>query len=325
MKTIRKALLVGIDDYPNAPLSNCARDATAIHDLLKTEDDDSPNFLAKLHLNVPTKAKLKQLIAEAFSGTNDTALFYFSGHGIINDVGGYIVTPDYQSFDEGVSMEEILRIVNESKSINRIVILDCCHSGAFGNPSTAGGQTAQIKEGVTILTSSRENEASFEGIQHSVFTSLLLEALRGGAADLAGYITPGGIYAFIDQALGHWGQRPQFKTNVSRFAPLRQVHPQVSIEILRKIVTYYPKPNQAFFLDPSFEDTNSHDIVHEVIEPYAQPDHVAIFKDLQKLQSIGLVTPVEEDHMYFAAMKSKSCKLTPLGQHYWRLIKDNLI
>ena len=29
--------------------------------------------------------------------------------------------------------------------------------------------------------------------------------------------------------------------------------------------------------------------------------------------------------MYFAAMNNKGCKLTPLGKHYWRLVKNNNI
>lgn len=325
MKTKRKALLVGINDYPSQPLYTCINDASVLHSLLKTKEDGSQNFDARLHLDVPTKVELKKLIVEAFSGDVETVLFYFSGHGVINEIGGYIATPDYQTHDEGVSMDEILRIVNVSKAKNRIIILDCCHAGAFGNPSSGEGQTSQIKEGVTILTSSRGNEVSMEGDEHSLFTNLLLEALKGGAADLGGYITPGGIYAYIDQALGHWGQRPQFKTNVSEFTPIRQVTPPIPANTLRAIVKYFSKPEQEFILNPSFEDTNSDQILHEVIEPQAQQDNVAIFKVLQKLQSVGLVVPVGADHMYFAAMKSKSCKLTPLGRHYWRLVKDNRI
>ena len=49
-------------------------------------------------------------------------------------------------------------------------------------------------------------------MDHGLFTSLLLEALKGGAADITGHITPGGIYAYIDKALGPWEQRPVFKT-----------------------------------------------------------------------------------------------------------------
>ena len=78
-------------------------------------------------------------------------------------------------------------------------------------------------------------------------------------------------------------------------------------------------------LDPSFESTNTLDNRHEVIEPYAIPENVNKLADLQKLEGIGLVVPTNEDHMYFAAMRSKSCHLTPMGKHYWRLVRDNKI
>lgn len=78
-------------------------------------------------------------------------------------------------------------------------------------------------------------------------------------------------------------------------------------------------------LDPSFEPTNSPDDKHEVIEPYAVPVNTAIFADLQKLEGIGLVVPTDEEHMYYAAMRSKGCHLTPMGKQYWRLVKENKI
>lgn len=59
--------------------------------------------------------------------------------------------------------------------------------------------------------------------------------------------------------------------------------------------------------------------------PYANPSNTSVFLDLQKLEGIGLVVPVGEEHMYFAAMNSKSCKLTSLGKQYWRLVHNNLI
>ena len=43
---------------------------------------------------------------------------------------------------------------------------------------------------------------------------------------------------------------------------------------------------------------------------------------VQMLASVGLVESVDTDHMYFAAMESKSCRLTVLGAHYWKLSKD---
>lgn len=321
---MKKALVVGINDYPNAALTGCVNDASEISELLSSNSDGAPNFDVHLELNVTTKVKLKKMIIDLFSGGSDTVLFYFSGHGYINEIGGYLVTPDFQEYDEGISMDEILTIVNDSRAKDKIVILDCCHSGAMGSPTLTRGPS-HITEGVSILTASRDNEPSTEIHGHGIFTNLLLEALRGGASDLRGNISPGGIYAFIDQSLGPWKQRPVFKTNVTRFTSLRYVQPQVSIETIRKLTQYFDDPFSEYQLNPSFEDTNTIKVEHQVIEPYANTENVKIFKDLQKLQSIGLIVPLNAEYMYFAAMNSKSCKLTALGHHYWRLVKERRI
>ncbi|BEG99000.1 caspase family protein [Bacteroides sedimenti] len=321
---MRKALIVGINDYPSSPLRGCINDASSLSNILEKNGDGSPNFDIRIEINVRTKSLLKGMIVDLFSGDADTALFYFSGHGYVNEIGGYIVTPDHSAYDEGVSMDELLTIANKSKIKNKIIILDCCHSGALGSPEISGG-AAHIEEGVSILTASRKDEPSLEIDGHGVFTNLLLDALKGGAADLRGHITPGSIYAYIDQALGPWDQRPVFKTNITRFTSLRLVNPQVPLDVLRKIIEYFPTPSQEFILDPSFEDTNSKEIEHKVVKPYAKPENVAVFKHLQKYQSVGLVVPVNTDYMYFAAMDSKSCRLTALGHHYWRLVTEKRI
>lgn len=322
---MKKALIVGINNYPSSPLRGCINDATDVAAILETHGDGSPNFDVRLCKDVPTKSELKGFIIDLFSGVNETALLYYSGHGFINDVGGYLVTPDSKINDEGVSMDEILSIANDSKATNRVIILDCCHSGAFGSPKTTGGKSAHIVDGVSILTASRDDETSLEINGHGVFTNLLLDALQGGASDLRGHITPGSIYAYIDQALGPWDQRPVFKTNITRFTSIRTVNPQVPPEVLRKLTEYFPTAQKQFSLDPSFEDTNTANVEHKIIEPHAKTENVTIFKNLQQLQSVGLIVPVDEQYMYFAAMNSKSCKLTALGCHYWQLVKDKRI
>ncbi len=321
---MKKALVVGINNYPTAPLQGCINDAFAIATLLETHGDGSPNFDVRIETDVSTKTKLKEHIDNLFSGDCDTALLFFSGHGFLNEIGGYIVTPDYKKYDEGVSMNEILSIANSSKIKDKIIILDCCHSGAMGSHNLTGNSSL-LQEGISILTASRDNESSIEINGHGVFTNLLIDALQGGAADLRGHISPGGIYAFIDQALGAWDQRPVFKTNVTRFTSIRTINPQVPIDSLRKLVDFFPSPQDEFKLNPSYEDTNSKEVKHSLIEPYAIDENVKVFKILQKLQSVGLVVPVNTDYMYFAAMESKSCKLTSLGYHYWQLVKDKRI
>lgn len=322
---MRKALIVGIDNYTQCPLHGCCNDADAVARVLEENGDGSPNFSVKIEKDVCSKAKLRGLIEDCFSGDADIALFYYSGHGHIDSVGGYLVTPDFTNHDYGVSLQEVLAIANASRCKDKIIVLDSCFSGFMGSINTAGQNTAVINEGVTILTASRSSETSAEINGHGLFTSLLLEALSGGAADITGHITPGGIYAYIDKALGPWEQRPVFKTNVTRFTSLRNVIPQVDISIIRKLCNYFSTENSEFAIDPSFEPTNSPSVTHEVVQPYANSVNTKIFSDLQKLEGIGLVVPVGEDHMYFAAMNSKSCALTSIGKQYWRLVHNKLI
>lgn len=312
---MRRALVVGINDYPQAPLKGCVSDASAVARLLATHGTGSPNFDTRL-LSSPTssvtRSSLRQAIEKLFATDCDIALFYFSGHGFVRSGDGYIVTNDAQNYDEGISMTEILNLANRTPARNRIIILDCCYSGRMGTPSIADADVAQIAEGLTVLAASREAEEAMERVDGGIFTNLVIAALEGGAADLRGHITSGSVYAYVDQALGAWDQRPVFKTNVTQFSSLRDINPQVPLQTLRQLVRYFPTPDAEHPLDASYEDQ----------EPNPNPDHVAVFKNLQKMEGVGLVVPVGEEHMYFPAVNSKSCRLTALGAHYWRLAHE---
>ena len=312
---MRRPLIVGINDYLSAPLQGCVNDANAIASVLETHGTGSPNFQVRLMTSPSddvTRANLREAIEKLFATDCDIALLYFSGHGFLRSADGYIVTKDATKYDEGIGMTELLKLANASPVKNKVIILDCCFSGNMGTPNIEEGGMAQLSEGLTVLTASRRSEAAVETNGTGVFTALVVAALQGGAADLRGHVTPGSIYAYVDQALGAWDQRPIFKTNVTQFTSLREVPPQVSLETLRRLVTYFSRPQDEHMLDPSYEDTaENHD-----------PDKVAVFKDLQKMESVGLVVPVGEEHMYFAAMNSKSCRLTALGAQYWRLAKE---
>lgn len=321
---MKKALVIGINEYPTHPLKGAVNDAKIITKLLKVHGNDETNFEVKTLYDVDTKSNLLSEIADFFNLNADMALLYFAGHGYVNELGGFIVTPDHKRYDEGISMDYILSLANGSKIRNKVIILDCCKSGSFAMPN-GNGSITPINSGISILTSSREDEPSKEINGHGVFTNLLIEGLKGGAADIRGHISPGGLYAYIDQALGAHEQRPVFKTNVTEFVKLRSVVPQVPLSVVRTLTKYFQSPSDILQLDPSFEFTNSHEFSHELKEPFAIAENVSIFKNLQKLESVGLIVPDGEEHMYFAAMNSKTCKLTSLGHHYWRLVREGKI
>ena len=312
---MKKALIVGINEYPLSPLNGCVNDANSIGTILESNGDGSPNFGLRM-ITCPstniTRSVLREAIEQLFEGDSDMALLYFSGHGYIKSTGGYLVTTDAKKYDEGVLMDDVLSLANQSKAKNKVILLDCCHSGAMGTPSLSGNSTAQLSEGMSVLTASRDSEFAIEESGAGVFTSLLIDALKGGAADIRGNITPGSLYAYVDEALGAWDQRPIFKTNVTSFSPLRIIPPKVPFETLRKITQYFPTADSEHTLNPSYEDT----------EATANPENVKIFKDLQKFQSVGLVIPIKAEFMYFAAINSTSCRLTALGYQYWRLVNE---
>ncbi|PQV42724.1 caspase family protein [Methanohalophilus euhalobius] len=313
---MRKALVIGIDEYPGNPLSGCVNDAYAMKSVLETDATGSPNFDVKTVTDPSsaTKSNVRRLIEDLFGTESDVALLYFAGHG--TDLrGGYLVTADATNYDEGISMDEIMTIANRSRASCKIIILDCCYSGSMGCSPNAENIT-NICDEMIILAASRNYESATEGEDgHGVFTSLLVDALQGGAADIRGYITAGSAYAYIDSALGPWEQRPIFKANVSKFLPIRTVPPKIALDSLRRIVDYFPKPQDKFNLDPTYEDTTEQ----------ADESNVKIFKELQRYESEGLVKPVDSEHMYWAAMESKSCELTALGFHYWRLANKKRI
>jgi hypothetical protein len=325
---MKKALIVGIDKYPDgASLTGAVNDAEAIAALLATNEDQAANFSVRLERNTQRKYALMSMLSDLFSGRDNIALFYYSGHGFINEIGGYLLMPDHRRYDEGVSMTDILTMANASAGNNNkvIIILDCCYSGTIAVPNMTHGSNGHINEGITIMTASRDNQLAIETKGNGVFTSLLLEQMNGGAANINGDITPGSVYAYIDRSLGAWDQRPVFKANVSSFISLRSVKPQISTAELKKITEFFATADIPFPLDPSYEYTNDPEEAHNYKEPFAQEKNVAVFKTLQRMQSAGLVAPVGEAHMYWAAMNNKACQLTPLGAHYWQLVKGGKI
>lgn len=65
---LRKALIVGINDYPEKPLKGCINDAEAVANILESNDDGSPNFAVLLKTDVASKGELKGLINSLFEG-----------------------------------------------------------------------------------------------------------------------------------------------------------------------------------------------------------------------------------------------------------------
>lgn len=321
------ALIVGINYYEHSShLFGCVNDAHNVKSILERNDGGSVNFDCKLLTasdpsNSIDRADLKDNIERLFKTEAEIALFYFAGHGHIEDTGGYLIASNSRRGDEGISLSEILILANSSPAANKIIVLDSCHSGIAGS-SPSGDQLATLSEGLTVLTASTKDQYASEEDGSGVFTNLFVDALSGSAANLTGDITPGSIYAHIDQSLGAWEQRPVFKTNVKQFVSLRKVASSIQLEDLKRIAEFFPSPGFEFQLDPTYEPEMKG---RDEGMALPNPENNRIFAILQKYNRLNLLVPIGVSHMWNATMESKTCKLTALGEHYRRLAAKNRI
>ena len=330
---MRKALIVGIDYYDHCNLlSGCVNDAHSVKSVLERHADGTVNFATPKILTGTSstdrvdKDELKDAVRELFADDSEIALFYFAGHGYIEDTGGFLCGTDSRTGDDGLSLSELMTIAARSAAKNKVIILDSCHSGVAGNRPQMPAM-AEIKEGMTILSASTAEQYAEEvpGGGAGVFTSLFVDAIGGAAANLVGDVTPGSVYAHIDQSLGPWAQRPVFKTNVKTFVSLRKAAAPIPLADLQALATYFPRDDYEFQLDPAYEPERLPDQQADPNIPPPDPQKNAVFAVLQRYVKVNLVRPVGAPHMWHAAMQSKACELTVLGQHYRRLVADGLI
>lgn len=324
---MRKALVVGINYYQHGPaLYGCVDDAHSVKSVLERNSDGTVNFGVKLLSGTgPTdpilRSELREQIRELFADDSETALFYFAGHGHIEATGGYILASDSKTGDDGIPLNDVLTFANQTRAKNRIIVLDSCHSGIAGAVRSTPTHT-ELTEGLTILTASTAEQYATEQNGAGVFTTLFIDALNGAAGNLIGDVTPGSVYAHIDQSLGPWDQRPVFKTNVKSFVSLRNVQPPISLADLQRITEFFPSPGFIFQLDPSFEPER---FASDSSIPSPNPENTAKFAILQKYRTVNLLVPIDAPHMWHAAIESKACKLTVLGEHYRRLVENKRI
>jgi hypothetical protein len=317
----KRVLLIGIDHYDHGKvpsLSACVNDAQEMSEALERNDDESLNYECRVFTSPGsvsiTRKFLRTKWAELFDNFTGDILFYFSGHGSPTSVGGYLVTQDGEPGDPGLAMNDLLFLANRSKAGSILLILDCCFSGDLGNPpnlQAAGSieNQAQLREGLTILAASRSTQTALALDGRSVFTNLVIGALYGGAADVRGLVSAASIYAYAEQALGSWDQRPVYKSHADRLPPVRRCRPWVPDSLLRELPKIFPKADSIFLMAPSFEHT----------DPNANPDNVRIFEKFKILRNARLLVTHNDKDLYYAALASEGVYLTRLGQFHWDL------
>jgi DNA-binding beta-propeller fold protein YncE len=133
---------------------------------------------------------------------DDLTLLYFTGHGL-KDIDGRLYfamtnTRRDSLLFTALSAEDVERAMASCASRKKVLILDCCYSGAYpaGQLAKADDQVHTFERfegsGRTVLTASDATQFAWEGDRpqgdaaQSVFTRCLVEGLRTGSADIDG-------------------------------------------------------------------------------------------------------------------------------------------
>src|SRR5215211_8739260 len=197
------ALIIGNNKYDDANLAQLktpAADSKALANILKDQTIGSFNEVASLINQTETQVRRSISAFLANKKPDDLVLLYFSGHGVLDDRGRlYLAFKDTQidllkatSIPSSFVADEM----DSCRSKRQILILDCCHSGAFAR-GVKGEQKAITETtfegsgfGRVVLTASDSTQYALEGNQvlkqteFSLFTHFLLDGLRTGQADI---------------------------------------------------------------------------------------------------------------------------------------------
>lgn len=136
---VRKAIIIGVSEYNNEklrPLDFCRKNGEEMYQILKSlgyEIADNHKLIGKVNYVELRDGIIKFFIDKKIK-SKDTLLFYFSGHGIPEDNGElYLATSEIdpeKPFVKGFSFEDLQRMMDRSVSTRKVIILDCCYSGA---------------------------------------------------------------------------------------------------------------------------------------------------------------------------------------------------
>lgn len=197
-------VVVGINTYKNPKYSLNYAEADALAFKLAIENGSTGIFSkVNTYYLKDEKASKAGIIAElekvkATSKPEDVFIFYYAGHGVVNDKKEFFLVPydvtqlygnDGALGQKGLSAASLQQFSKDIKAQKQLYILDACQSaGALDNVVTARGAAeekaiAQLARstGTHWLTASGTNQfaSEFTKLGHGAFTYCLLQAFKG--------------------------------------------------------------------------------------------------------------------------------------------------
>ncbi|WP_275477757.1 protein kinase domain-containing protein [Herbidospora cretacea] len=211
--------MCGVSSYPTrwGKLDSCRHDADEVGELLAFPEYGFS--VTKLLDEEVTKAAIFQWMAEAKRSGAEKIVFYFAGHGAVNDLGTFLVTYDNREFDEGVGLATLMTMLEPEpdSATETMLLLDCCHAGEAArlpasnfavrriSNSDINQVVRQTDPSVVVIAACTGDQRAWEAanLGHGIFTYHLLAALLGEAADHTGSVTAHSIYEVVSREMAN--------------------------------------------------------------------------------------------------------------------------
>jgi tetratricopeptide (TPR) repeat protein len=228
MASKRLALLIATSQYIDPTLKQLnapAQDAKGLAEVLG--NPNIGNFEVRT-LSDESTQKLKEEIEDFFGedrSKDDLLLLYLSCHGIRGQDGHlYYATSDTRRKrlkSTSIEASFVNNLMSSCRASTQILLLDCCHSGAFAKGFTFKSEDSKdihtnqyfevnnSSKGKLVITASDAIQYALEGddtikktedsIIYSVFTEALVHGLESGEADLDvnGVVTYDELYDYV--------------------------------------------------------------------------------------------------------------------------------
>ncbi len=210
----RRALLIGTAAYPADPalpdLRCPVNDVDGMAEVLQSPELGGFETVELLRDATSNEAKRALVAFCRDAKRNDTVLFYYSGHGKLDgSFALHLCTTDSEIDLLEATALPISFVRDQFKKCraeNRVMLLDCCFSGAAAGVSARSALDDTLKlsvegTGTYLMTASDSIETAQEkeGDDYGVFTKHVIEGLRTGAADVIGrgFVTMDDLYEYV--------------------------------------------------------------------------------------------------------------------------------
>lgn len=183
------------DDFPKVDYAE--KDANDFLETLQKLGYDSGNF-ALLLSNRATKSMIISKLKEYTQNTetNDRIIFYFAGHGFYEGGKNLLAPIDAiknDKIDTCISIDAILGYLSKSQCQQKMLFIDCCHSGFSLGTDERYGEDSFLTDDLIYQFSkeefcigfasckSNQKSISHPNLQNGVWSHFLNKALRGEA------------------------------------------------------------------------------------------------------------------------------------------------